>query len=105
MAEGGAFESKRLPVGSKKAGALTGLDFADVRDSDIRHLGGSTEAVRFCRRDGANDFVVVTAGDRGFKRAGIGGNDRFGRIREWHSPDIDICSERGWGKRYRETRC
>src|SRR6478672_9849195 len=77
VAEGGAPECQR-PATRQEAGALARRNRADLRERDIGGFGGRAQAFGFIRRDRADDFVIVAAGERGFQHGPIGGGHRLG---------------------------
>src|SRR6185312_16618347 len=80
VAEGGAPERQRLATGEEPH-ALARRNRADLRERDIGGFGGRAQAFGFIRRDRADDFVIVAAGERGFQHGRIAGDDGLGGIR------------------------
>ena len=66
-----------------------------ARDRDLGGHGGDAEAVDLGGRHGAEDFIVVAAGERGFKRGGVGGDDGLRGVGQRHARGVDSGGNAG----------
>ena len=69
--------------------AVAVADLADLSAADCGRAGLALEALHRAGGNGAENLVVVAAGEKALEHIRVGGEDGAGGLGEWHARQFD----------------